>query len=151
MINNKNIFFLLKFLAGKNERELDNGKIEYVYYVPKTQRSHNYYHLDRYSENERIIVNNVAKLSNSRSSSHSNYHFEPEANWDYQEGSITEGSPCDKVCNGVRRIKITPVCLRGKKAVSDEICSLKMGKEAKWRSEPCNTDCYLTYELFFFF
>jgi hypothetical protein len=64
----------------------------------------------------------------------------PKSQW--IETFRTEESPCDKICNGKKRIKINYACMRGKNQIDEKYCT---GKEKRTRyiEQSCNTHCRL--------
>ena len=66
----------------------------------------------------------------------------PSNKWVYQESLRTEGQPCDKMCNGIQRISLNPVCMNNQKKVDETLCPNEKARP-KYIEKACNTDCRL--------
>lgn len=114
-----------------------HNEIRYTYYIPKVNiyvhqlsrvsHSHNY--------NNNKLKQTVKKLESGLSQT-----ILPKSQW--IETFRTEESPCDKMCNGKKRIKINYACMRGKNQIDEKYCT---GKEKRTRyiEQSCNTHCRL--------
>jgi hypothetical protein len=72
-----------------------------------------------------------------------NHH---QSKWVYHEGTKTEGAPCNRMCNGIQRYRIYPVCMNNQNRVDEHMC-LNEKVKPKYIEKPCNIDCRLQYNL----
>ena len=72
-----------------------------------------------------------------------NHH---QSKWVYHEAAKTEGTICSKMCNGIQRYRINPVCMNNQNKVDEHMCLNEKAKP-KYIEKPCNTNCRLQYSL----
>ena len=140
-----------QFLAGSINSKVNNGVIKYVYFVQKLSydlHTNREYSIDKWrpaTHEKDIPLNSKIKLSNQLT--HARYL--PQTKWVYQEGGRSESTPCNKMCNGVQRIRVSPSCMYNQNLVDETLCSM-LKKEPKYIEKPCNIDCKLQQIKTFF-
>ena len=65
------------------------------------------------------------------------------AKLEWVESSRTEGTPCDKMCHGKKRIIVNYVCMRGQRRLNESMCPGGERLSIQYKEETCNNDCEL--------
>lgn len=85
-------------------------------------------------------ANNIGSII--RSQQNETKRPDQQTKWVYHESFRTEGMPCNKICQGVQRTRIYPVCMINQQRVDDSLCPNEKLK-LKYIEKACNTDCRL--------
>ena len=120
LVNSLNSFSNKKFLDGSINSKTNNGVIKYIYFIQKTNTSHK----QKIKENK--TKNIPLKYMNSPGSN----------DLRYQTGVKSSSKPCDKLCNGIERIKRHSKCL-------NTLLDSKLCQKDDYIERPCNTHCKL--------
>ena len=142
-----------KFLAGSMKNKLHN-LIRLTYFLPhsklirssqinedfqnlNTQRTENSNLKSQYDEISLKFVKKVkaGPMSATDTSSSS-------VKYEWSEASRVEGTPCDRICKGKKKIIIKLICTRDKKRVSESLCPVGRSS-VQYGEETCNNDCDL--------
>ncbi len=146
---------------------MNNGIIKYIYFIPKSShvsksliktKSKNPSYQSKENRNNNDLKNNLYKQSDIENVfkqkiipsdlSKTNNH---QIKWVYHEGYRTEITSCDKICNGIQRIQVYPVCMNNNNNKVDEKLCPSEKLKPKLVLRPCNTDCKLKYEIVYLF
>ena len=140
--------FLVQFLAGSMKNKLNN-LIKLTYYLPlQTNRNFNSYTIEDYqntnfrqvnfnnNHHDEISLKHVKKVKSSLVSIDA-----MQSEW--VESTRTEGTPCDKMCNGKKRIVVKYMCMRGQKRVNETFCPGGAKSNIQYKEETCNNNCEL--------
>ena len=122
-----------------------NNVIKLTYYKPyrpykassnylEETHSLNHKQLDPVSSQSRYDVP-LRQNKNLKSSS-----LDSPSKYEWSESYLTDGTPCDRMCKGKKRVTVNLVCRSGQKKVNDSLCP--GGKSRPQQKEQiCNAEC----------
>ena len=82
-------------------------------------------------------------LKNTNKPQNDSKNLEQKTKWVYHEAIRTEGIPCNKLCNGIQRIRVYPICVNNQQLVDENLCPQDKKLKVKYIDKPCNTNCKL--------